>query len=345
MKEAHVSNFSLTEEIRRQRKAIESLEAENKRILKNSELQARANRDLQEHLGELEAQLSQAMVHDGQSKALEAFNKSLVAESHKTLEDLIKLGNKLTKAKNRLCPSDSSHENFNASIAKTPKVIRRNLIVLAEELVSGIERLWNERKDIENELTIERDSADKIKEENIRLVSENAILFEEKRYALDELETERDEHTTCAQRLEETEGELYHLKEQKIEFVRQRDLEERLLNLEELLDKNIHEKALLEFKLGKLKKYVGDERLLFYIDSWATTQSEITALEKKLLNCEIDFSKQVMAQSNREQNQVDLKGCRSIKFSEFRIRNDRHQEQNRAVRDQENRARGSNARN
>jgi len=50
-----VSNFSLTEEIRLQRKAIESLEAENKRILKNSELQARANRDLQEHLGELEA--------------------------------------------------------------------------------------------------------------------------------------------------------------------------------------------------------------------------------------------------------------------------------------------------
>lgn len=300
-----MSNFSLTEEIRTQKKTIENLETENKRLHKNSELQARANRELQEHLSELEAQLSQVMVHDGQTKAIEDHNKSLISESNKTLEDLIKLGNKLTKGKNKLNPSESSHDNFNASIAKTPKVIRRNLIVLAEELVTGIERLWNERKDIENELIIERDTADKIKEENIRLISENAVLLEEKRYALDELETERDEHTTCAHRLEEAESELFHLKEQKIEFVRQRDLEERLLNLEELLDKNILEKALLEFKLGKLKKYIGDERLLFYIDGWATTQSEISTLEKKLLNCEIEMSKQMMAQTQRERNQVD----------------------------------------
>ncbi len=286
-----MSTFTLMEEIRSLKKAYDALEAENRRINKNADHQCKANEELQANLGELEEQLMHAMATDSHLKRSSDQIQQLVAESDKNAEDMIKLSNKLGKAKARLHPSMVSSEGQALGVGKTPAILRRNLLVLAEELSSGIERLWAERKDIENELLIERDSFQKTKNENATLFSENSQLLEENKSIMEDLQETREENDRYHERVNELEAEIFHLTEQKMEFVKHSDLGERIANLEEILEKNILEKALIDFKLGKLSKYVSDDRLLFYIDSWASLQTDLSSLEKQLLAYEIELSK------------------------------------------------------
>ena len=232
----------------------------------------------------------------------------LSTENASIIEDLIRIEMKLTKVKSKFqtehnLTSDDRRKNISSGLRKdrSSNLIRKSVILMTEEISNLLDEqigknysLANDSKDLKKEL-------EKTQLELQMSLGEIDSLRSEINQFEAELADAQNEVEASNERLEELRMANQDLLRENQENPLAAEFARKVESLEEHIDKIREEQQISEIKNHKLRKFIHDEKLLFYIENFAKIKSELQLYEKKQLRLEMHLSK---ASTNNSRNDV-----------------------------------------
>lgn len=273
--------------------ATKMLRDENERLTED-------NKDLRRHLTDLAAEVDRlardaaARAERPQSDRTPDFGPELASAN----EEFTKIEIRLTKLRRKLAQNEAVLDSAQALRSvqsgrsdRSPAVIRKNISLLIE-VISGL---------VDQQMTTCQDLSIESKEAKRELL---AVKSEVQTLHL-ELESLKSECAALDSELEQTNNDLSLIEDRCGELEREnkaliayseenpvaKELSKKIDQLEGLVERLREDGESAELRCMKLKRFLPDERVHFYVESFARCQTEIRSMEKSQLKLELKLAK------------------------------------------------------
>lgn len=273
---------------------VKALREENERL-------AGENKDLKMHLGDLEAAVDRMAREAGQASGQTAKQQSAGSEMAGVNEEFAKIEIKLTKLKRKLIQDQGGPESGSllggVSITKpdrSPAVVRKNISLLIEVVSGLVDQQATRCQDLSIDAKEARKELLSLKSETHALNSELESVRADFAALETELEHAHHDVSLLEERCEELNRENKALAQQNDENPLATELGRKVDQLESVIERLREENETAETRCGKLKRFLADERVHFYVENYARCQAEIRGMEKRQLRLELRLAKSEM---------------------------------------------------